>query len=142
MQVESNFTSSKASTWSGILRGIKKGFLVLSTLIVVVAAIFIYVNYFHTSGNGYRTGILQKFSHEGNLIKTYEGELILKSVAGNLNISGSSEKFYFSVTSNALANQLDTIQGQMVIVHYQQKNAPFFLHGDSEYLVDGVKRTP
>jgi hypothetical protein len=28
----------------------------------------------------------------------------------------------------------------MVIVHYKQKNGVLFWHGDSEYLVDSVKR--
>lgn len=123
-------------------RGIKKGLLVLFALIIIVSGILIYGKYFYTYSSGYRAGLLQKFTHKGNLIKTYEGEMILSSVAGNMNVSGASEIFYFSVTSKNLANQFDTIQGQMVVVHYQQKNAPLFLHGDSEYLVDGVKRTP
>ena len=50
-----------------------------------------------------------------------------------------SEKFFFSVKNDSLAARLDTLQGQMVIVHYRQKNAPVFWRGDSPYLVDGVK---
>jgi len=83
---------------------------------------------------------LQKFSHKGTIIKTYEGEIILSSVSSNKNVVLASEKFYFSVTNEKLAQKLDTIQGQMVIVHYQQKNGKLFWHGDSEYLVDSVKR--
>jgi len=51
----------------------------------------------------------------------------------------ASEKFFFSVKNDSLAARLDTLQGQMVIVHYRQKNAPVFWRGDSPYLVDGVK---
>ena len=112
------------------------------TLCLVGSCFFIYVRYFYTYSDGYRAGLLQKFSHKGNLIKTYEGEMILSSVTGNSNVAIASEKFYFSVTDKKLADQLDTIQGQMVIVHYLQKNGSLFWHGESPYLVDGVKRKP
>jgi hypothetical protein len=140
--VGTDFTSTKSSTWSGIKRGMKRGIFMLIPLIFILSGIFIYGKYFSNSGDGYRTGLLQKFSHEGNLIKTYEGEIVLSNVTGNTNIPPVTEKFYFSVTSKTLANQLDTIQGQMVTVHYQQKNAPLFWQGESVFLVDDVKRTP
>ncbi|HZL12069.1 MAG TPA: hypothetical protein VFC65_18960 [Prolixibacteraceae bacterium] len=54
----------------------------------------------------------------------------------------ASEKFFFSVTSKRLASQIDNIQGQMVIVHYEQKNGALFWNGESEYLVGSVKLTP
>ena len=117
-------------------------FFVILTLFLLGSGIFVYVRYFYTYSDGYRAGLLQKFSHKGNLIKTYEGEMILSSVTGNSNVAIASEKFYFSVTDKKLADQLDTIQGQMVIVHYIQKNGALFWHGESAYLVDGVKRKP
>jgi hypothetical protein len=83
---------------------------------------------------------LQKFSHKGNIIKTYEGEMILSSVSSTMNVVLASEKFYFSVTKSSLAQQLDTLQGRMVMVHYTQKNGVLFWHGDTKYLVDSVKR--
>lgn len=132
--------SSKSSTWSGIKRKIKKIFFLSVFLILVFMGIFVYWKYFYTYSIGYRAGLLQKFSQKGNFFKTYEGEMILSSVTSNSNIALASEKFYFSVTSKDLASQLDTIQGQMVIVHYRQKNGVLFWHGDSEYLVDSVKR--
>jgi hypothetical protein len=142
MQSDSNLTAMNDSKWSGIKRGIKRMFFVILTLFLLGSGIFVYVRYFYTYSDGYRAGLLQKFSHKGNLIKTYEGEMILSSVTGNLNVAIASEKFYFSVTDKKLADQLDTIQGQMVIVHYLQKNGTLFWHGESPYLVDGVKRKP
>ena len=44
-----------------------------------------------------------------------------------------------SVNCKSLANQFDTIQGQMVIVHYEQKHGALFWKGESEYIVDSVK---
>jgi len=140
MKTDAGLTSAKVSRWSELKRKIKKALFLFFTLIVIVAGIFIYWKYFYTYSNGYRAGLLQKFSHKGNIIKTYEGEMILSSVSSNMNVVIASEKFYFSVTSNKLARQLDTIQGQMVIVHYRQKNGVLFWHGDSQYLVDSVRR--
>ena len=44
-----------------------------------------------------------------------------------------------SVSCKSLANQLNTIQGQMVIVHYEQKQGALFWKGESEYIVSSVK---
>ena len=132
-------TTAKGSKWSGTRRTIKKAFYLLIVSVVIITGIIVYGKYFYTFSDGYRAGLLQKFSHKGNIIKTYEGEMILSSVTGNQNVAIASEKFYFSVTSKSLASQLDTIQGQMVIVHYKQKHGALFWHGDSEYIVDNVK---
>jgi hypothetical protein len=139
MNRNSNPASSNVSRWSEIKRKIRKTFYWFIALILIVTAIFIYWKYFYTFSDGYRAGLLQKFSHKGNIIKTYEGEMILSSVSSNANVAIASEKFYFSVTDKNLAQQLDTIQGRMVIVHYKQKNGVLFWHGDTEYLVDSVK---
>jgi len=139
MESDANLSSTKVSRWSVIKRKVKKIFLWFITLIVIIICVFIYWKFFYTYSDGYRAGLLQKFSHKGNIFKTYEGEMILSSVSSNNNVAIASEKFYFSVTNANLAKQLDTIQGQMVIVHYLQKNGVLFWHGDSEYLVDSVK---
>ncbi len=140
MKTDSISTSTKVSKWTVLKRKIRKVLYLFITLIVIITGIFIYWKYFYTYSNGYRAGLLQKFSHKGNIIKTYEGEMILSSVSSNMNVVIASEKFYFSVTNDKLARQLDTIQGQMVIVHYRQKNGVLFWHGDSQYLVDSVRR--
>ena len=127
------------SRWSEMKRKIRRAIYILLTLIVIFAGSFIYWKYFYTYSDGYRAGLLQKFSHKGNIFKTFEGEMILSSVSSNANVILASEKFHFSVTSHNLAQVLDTIQGQMVIVHYKQKNGVLFWHGDSEYMVDSVK---
>lgn len=109
-------------------------------LIIVSFVIIMYWKYYYTYSEGYRAGLLQKFSHQGSMIKTYEGEMMLSGVSINTNVALASEKFYFSVTNSNVAKQLDTMQGQMVIVHYLQKNGVLFLRGDSKYFVDSVKR--
>jgi hypothetical protein len=110
-------------------------------LILLLALVFfLYWHYYYTYSDGYRYGLLQKFSHRGNLFKTYEGEMILSSVRSTNNTTIASEKFYFSVANKSLALQLDNLQGRMVTVHYKQKNSSAFWRGDSEYIVDSVKQ--
>ena len=116
--------------------------IVTITVLILVAtlALFLWWHYGYTYSDGYRYGLLQKFSHRGNLFKTFEGEMILSSVRGNNNVAIASEKFYFSVTNKSVAQQLDNLQGHMLTVHYKQKNSSAFWRGDSEYIVDSVKQ--
>lgn len=137
-----NSKSANTTRWSRAKRKMRKILFGLIALILIISGPFVYVKYFYTYSEGYRAGLLQKFSHKGNLFKTYEGEMILSSVVGNQNVAIASEKFFFSVTDKNLANHLDTIQGQMVIVHYNQKNGALFWKGESEYIVDSVKQIP
>jgi len=139
MKPDSGINLKKSSAWSVIGRKVRRILSWTATLVVIILAAFVYWRYFYTYSDGYRAGLLQKFSRKGTFFKTYEGELILSSVAGNKNVVIASEKFLFSVTNDSLANGLDTIQGRDVSVHYREKNGPVFWRGDSRYLVDDVK---
>ena len=74
----------------------------------------------------------------GNLFKTYEGELVLSSIVSSNTIALASEKFYFSVPNDSIANLLQNFEGKQVKLHYVQKKNSLYWRGDSEYLVDGV----
>lgn len=113
---------------------------IVITIVIAALAFFTWWHYYYTYSDGYRYGLLQKFSHKGNLFKTYEGEMILSSVKSNANVSIASEKFYFSVADKSVAQQLDNLQGHALTVHYKQKNSAAFWRGDSEYIVDSVKQ--
>jgi hypothetical protein len=132
-----SFTKSPA--WTGFVKKTKRLFKWLLFLIVIIAGVFIYWKFFYTYSEGYRAGLLQKFSNKGTIFKTYEGEMILSSVSSSRDIALASEKFLFTVTNKTLIREFDTLQGEMVIVHYRQKNAAVFWRGDSQYLVDSVK---
>jgi len=142
MATHSNSGSIRASRWSIVKHKRKRVLFWITTLIVIILVAFIYWKYFFTYSEGYRAGLLQKFSYKGNIIKTYEGEMILSSVTSSFDVALASEKFYFSVADQTLANQLDTIQGQKVMVHYRQKNGVLFWKGETKYLVDSVKLIP
>lgn len=131
--------SAKSTFWPGMVSKSKKVLKWLLGIILVIIVITVYWKYFYTYSEGYRAGLLQKFSSKGTLFKTYEGEMILSSVSSNRDVALASEKFLFTLTNKNLVRQFDTIQGEMVIVHYRQKNGNLFWRGDSPYLVDSVK---
>lgn len=103
---------------------------------------YFYWKYYFTYSSGNRFGLLQKFSHKGNVFKTYEGEMILSSVRSNVNVPLASEKFFFSVTDDRVAGQLMNLQGRNVTVHYQEKNGTLAWRGESRYIVDSVHVEP
>jgi hypothetical protein len=130
------------SKWITFKKKAKRILLYASIVILLIISFSIYWKYFFTYSDGYRAGLLQKFSRKGNVFKTFEGELILSSISTNKNVPIASEKFFFSVTNEKLAGLMDTIQGQMVIIHYKQKNGTLMWRGESTYLVDSVKVKP
>jgi hypothetical protein len=109
-------------------------------IIIAVIAFIIYWNYYNTYSEGNRSGILQKFSRKGNVFKTYEGELIMSSIASTGNVTLASEKFYFSVKNDSLAKVLFDLEGKKITVHYEQKRNHIPWNGDTEYMVTGVKK--
>ena len=132
-------SSVKPSFWAGVMQKAKVFLRWLIILIIIIGGIFIYWKYFYTYSEGYRAGLLQKFSSKGVIFKTYEGEMILSSVSSNREVALASEKFLFSMINKSLVREFDTLQGNMVIVHYKQKNGTVFWRGDSQYLVDSVR---
>ncbi len=131
--------SAKPSRWTGVIKKTKKIVRLVFIFLIVFLGTFIYWKYFYTYSEGYRAGLLQKFSNKGTFFKTFEGELILSSVSSTSNVAIASEKFLFSVTNKNLTHQFDTLQGRNVIVHYLEKNGALFWRGDTKYLVDSIK---
>lgn len=129
------------STVPVLKRSGKAGKVLWTILIIVLVGvgIYFYWKYAFTYSNGNRYGLLQKFSHKGNIFKTYEGEMILSSIRGNNNVPLASEKFFFSVTDEKVAGQLMNLQGRFVTVHYKEKNGTLSWRGESKYIVDSVK---
>ena len=131
-------TVAKSSRWAGAVKKTKRILNRLLAILVIFLAIFVYFKYFYTYSEGYRAGLLQKFSNKGLVFKTYEGELILSSVASTANVALASEKFIFSVAKEDMNIKFDTLQGKNVIVHYIEKKGAVPWRGDSRYLVDSI----
>lgn len=116
----------------------KIGFALLAFL-VLFTTFYVYWNYYNTYSEGNRSGILQKFSKKGNVFKTYEGELIMSSIATTGNTTIASEKFFFSVKDEKLASTMFAFEGKHVTVTYQQKRKHFSWDGETDYFVTGIR---
>ncbi len=108
-------------------------------IVAGIAALFGWWKYYYTYSEGFRSGQLQKFSHKGNFMKTYEGELILSSVTSTANVALASEKFYFSVANDSLAKVMMNFEGKNVRLHYEQKKGALPWVGESPYIVDALE---
>jgi len=140
---EINQTSSKSAPAtkpaSKIKKKIKKYLYFLLAFIILIIGVYIYWSFFFTYSDGYRAGMLQKFSRKGTLFKTYEGEMILSSVQSNKNVALASEKFLFSVADHDVAIQLEKLQGKEVVVHYTEKNNTLPWRGETAFIVNSVR---
>lgn len=116
-----------------------KYFTIFFLILLLGLGIYFYWSYYYTYSSGTRFGLLQKFSHKGNIFKTYEGEMILSSIRGNNNVPLASEKFFFSVKEKRVADQLMNSQGKYITVHYKEKKGTLPWRGESNYIVDSVR---
>ena len=118
--------------------GFKKFMRWLMCICIVMLVVWFWWKYYFTYSDGYRSGLLQKMSHKGNIFKTYEGELVQRSVVSTGGVGIASEKFFFSVEEDSVAKRLQSFEGKNVKLHYKQMNGTLPWRGDSEYIVDGV----
>ena len=115
-------TKTKLVLWTVVLTPI-----LLFTLYTLFTLNFAY-------SEGFRAGVLQKFSLKGWVCKTWEGEVAQFVVAGV-----SPTIFEFSVRKESVALKLDQLIGQKVNVHYRQhRGVPTTCFAATEYYVDSV----
>ena len=84
---------------------------------------------------GERAGYIQKMGKKGWLCKTWEGEMALVTMPGTV-----SEKFFFTVRDEALAERINKLVGKRLAVVYEQhKGVPTSCFGETEYFATDVK---
>lgn len=113
-------------------------FVIVAVLLVPVLGLVLWTkaSLWYVYSNGERAGFLQKLSHKGWLCKTWEGELALQNFPG-----GAPEIFRFSVRSDAVATQLQTLEGEKVALIYEQHvGIPSSCFGETQYFITGVRR--
>jgi hypothetical protein len=123
---------------SSFLKSIRRIFFLIIVFFILFVSVFIYWKYYFTYSDGSRAGLLQKLSRKGTIFKTYEGEMILSSVQSNNNVPLASEKFFFSVSDKRVADQLNKLQGEFIVVYYREMNGTLPWRGESAYVVDSV----
>jgi len=114
------------------------GKVLIGILIAIVLGFtaFTWLTLHWSYSDGERAGLLQKFSRRGWICKTYEGEMVLATVA-----TVNAEKFSFTVRDEDIAKQLIADIGRHVKVHYEQRKwIPTSCFGDTEYFVTSVRQ--
>ena len=97
---------------------------ITSSILIIVAAVFIFFRFFFVFGEGVKAGELNQFMLYGYIFKTYEGRLIQSGFKGaNIGVVDSSIGSYifeFSVENNAVADSLMKCSGKIVELHYKE----------------------
>lgn len=112
--------------------------LIISGIVALPILLFVFFTWSSLSwtySSGTRAGYVQKFSKQGWLCKTWEGELSMVAVPGS-----TPEKFYFTVRNDSVAGLVNNTLGKRVALHYEQhKGVPTSCFGLTEYYVDSVR---
>lgn len=117
----------------------RKVLAVLSTIIVLVAAGFVFFKFYFVFGSGVKAGELNLFVYKGYVFKTYEGRLIQAGYnSKNSNATIQSNEFNFSVKDEEVARQLERCAGKMVELHYKEYLGTLPWRGMTKYVVDSV----
>ena len=124
----------------------RKAIFITILLLLVSVGGYIYWYYYNPYSDGYREGVLQKFSRKGNLFKTYEGEMIQLGF-GQRGAAINSQYYYFSVSDEKIADSLERCLGKIVKLHYVQYRRSLPWRGEDynavnaekgQYIVDGI----
>lgn len=121
-------------------RGIgKKIFTILTIIVVLAAASFVFFKFYFVFGSGVKAGELNLFVYKGYVFKTYEGRLIQAGYnSKNSNATIQSNEFNFSVKDENVAKQLERCAGKFVELHYKEYLGTLPWRGMSKYVVDSV----
>jgi hypothetical protein len=106
-------------------------FLLLLLAPAALFALWTFATLTYTYSRGDRVGYNQKFSRKGWICKTWEGELAISNVPGQ-----APQLFQYSVRDDAVAQQIQRLEGQRVAITYEQHNGvPTNCFGETPYFV-------
>jgi len=113
------------------MNGFVKSLIALILLGLTLISAYTWAMLSWSYADGERAGYVQKFSSRGYFCKTWEGELAMVSMPGTM-----SEKFFFSVRDNAVAQKINDNLGKKVALKYEQHiGLPTSCFGETEYFV-------
>ncbi len=121
----------------GVIKNHKLITIILLVILVpiTVFVLWAWITLSFSYSSGERAGFLQKVSKKGWVCKTWEGEIQLTAMPG-----AAPEIFTFTVRSDSLAQVLNKLNGQKVVLEYQQhKGLPGSCFGETEYFVVGAR---
>ena len=113
---------------------------IVSSVIVLALAAFIFFRFFFVYSSGVNTGELNYFQIEGIVFKTYEGKLIQSGfkATGESNGTLRSNELKFSVTDQAVADTIMRCSGKRIEVKWNRYMATLPWRGNSQFVVTEV----
>lgn len=116
----------------------KKTLSVLTGVLLVCLAVFIYFRYFYVFAEGVKTGTLNYVTYKGYLFKTYEGKLIQAGFRSKTPGNLQSYDFEFSIVDKSIAQELMHSGGKEVELHYKEYLGVIPWRGYTKYIVDEI----
>ena len=113
---------------------------IISTIVVLAIAAFIFFRFFFVYSSGVNAGDLNYFQQEGIVFKTYEGKIIqsgFKSV-GKSTEGLHSNELKFSVTDKAVVDKLMRASGKHIELRWKRYMGTLPWRGNSEYIATEV----
>ncbi|MDQ3267570.1 MAG: hypothetical protein M3P47_02410 [Pseudomonadota bacterium] len=112
-----------------------KNIVIVAAILFSLCALYLWFAFTWSYSTGERAGYVQKFSKSGWVCKTWEGELSMMSLPGQV-----PEKFYFTVRNDTVAEKINQSLGKKIALNYDQyKGLPTSCFGNTEYFVSNVK---
>lgn len=112
------------------------GFIIIG-LILTTIGYFLYCNWTYSEGT--RTGQLIKVSKKGYIFKTYEGQLNMGGITGNITDGTLGTVWEFSLKDDELYKELESLEGQKVQLRYKEINKSMPWQGDTNYFIYDVE---
>jgi hypothetical protein len=107
--------------------------LPIAALLLLAGYTWVVLNWSYSVGE--RAGYVQKLSKKGWVCKTWEGELALVTMPGTV-----AEKFYFTVRSPTIAEEINRSIGRRVSLDYEEHiGLPSSCFGETGHFITGIK---
>ena len=116
----------------------KKIASITALIVVALLAGLIYYKYYFVFGEGVKAGDLNYIVKKGYVFKTYEGKLIQTGLRSRQTGSIQSNEFEFSVSDEAVAQQMMLNGGKTFELHYKEYKGTLPWRGFSRYVVDKI----
>ncbi len=117
-----------------------KSLSIISAIIVVGLALFIFVKFCFVYSEGTNEGDINYFQKEGFIFKTYEGKMIQSGFKG-VTTAIQSNEFKFSVDNEVVAATIDSLPNQQVKLYWKRYLGTLPWRGNSQYVVYKVTRS-
>ena len=122
------------SAFARFLASVRRWLIWAVVIAILAFAVYVFVALRFSYSEGERAGLVQKFSKQGWVCKTWEGELAITTLPGSL-----PEKFVFTVRDDAVAQSINASMGKQVSLRYELHPPVPSCFGETNYHVTGAR---